>query len=1604
MAQAATIQGGDASNANNFRDPLSSDVNPRTGRLRISVAAPRLPGLGGLDVDLGIDYTQSDQAPPRTVLGLPAMWQFRLSYIVGGRIVINGSQSHALDQRWPCGMKYHVLQDMSLETLNKMPALPFEEAKDQRSLNILSFLDGRKQYFDLHGRLIASADPHGNHILYFYEEPADRSVFFTRLTRIVDTYGQTVSFEYPANGIQITLPPGDGSAQRILYEFDSPTALKAYHDPAGRKTLFTHGGGQLNRRLLTRIQSPNQFETLFTYKTLDVRKEGKASRLDVIHQVIRKAQGIERTTEYNLDPNKDHRNYTGNPTYELSSKDTLMESTDHRYRYVTTVDDGATLTRRTYNRLHLELKTEVYSKSDPGDLITTTLFTYPGQGADVSFPAHNALPKSYERPAQVEVRTYDAGPGGDTKPYRARKTVNAYNDAGQPTATEVSTAAAGGAFQTKRKEVLQYDPRFGLLLLHDVHDYQATGLISAQPVITRVVQTLSSDGSQVVSTQTGFVTDGAFSASRTTRYEYDAAGRVTLQTDTGASGTESSALQTAYTHAPGKHRLTVQQTDAVGDVRSQEYDTATGLLSSETNARGTTTYGYDTLGRKSSTVDPLGVTTTWTYDDATRSTTVVNANGYSATLRDNGFGELLLHTDNAGPQGAARVHNSRTYDALGRLIQETGILGEGSKLTYAYDTRGRLSQLTDSEGNVSTYAYDELQGSQTEFFNGIKLRTQWFDDEQRILQEESFQATPGTSRATLTGHDGNGNVVLQKTGTRAGTAAIAWNSTQRITRDILGNEVRTETTGSDGTTVIHLEDRDLHGQVLRTTRTLQRAGQASAASVQGETCRYDAAGHLLQASNPLGQNETLTYEHGAVKTRQDLAGTLFTRTYDAVGQLTEERFTEGNVIHRFVRAHDNTTRRLTSVEHLAGNQSHGRIEYTYSPEGLLTSTRSLPEDKTLQWEYSATTNQLRCFTDAAGVATRFTYTRGGQVETVSSGSDASAKTLTVGYYSKADSAAHSGKVQSLTFSGGLAIRYQYDGAGRVATVQARAGTQDVLTVAYSYDEATGFITRKVFSSARSPQDVSLNHQVSYQYDGLGQLLHEEVQDPKGVLLTRRTYGYDAAGNVTRQTLTRAGLPDETTGFTYDADNKLLTLQLEGGSPRSLAYDLLGNLTDDGAGRTFQYNALGQLTGFKSKTLNYTYTYHPDGLRKSKCQASQTPVRFYYDGRPSARLVNEIQDATSVSHVQAGDLRFARQVPGQDTQEFLHDQSHVVAALTGQALSGVRYGAYGEQEPVASGPRTFQLQDNPFGYKGEYQDVESGLVYLRARYYDPQLMRFISRDSAPLLNRYQYALGNPVMLTDPSGNLAWWEWLTLGAALVASVVVTIATAGAGSALLAGALASTSTLVSLSAEVGIAVAAGVAGALVGKGVEAFGYSAREGRWGLDRYFDKELGIEVGLAAISGGIGAKASFVGNKVVAKVVGTTGRKAVAAQALVGFAVGSVEALVAEPLLQQFTKGKVDWDERIFGALVGGGFAGAGSTYLGERARHRYLQRTRTTPVVAFNPGTTAGPAISLGSAGGAGDFAAIRSAYRQLDAAGPIRAPKPPAAPAQFLLPGFLP
>ncbi len=114
--------------------------------------------------------------------------------------------------------------------------------------------------------------------------------------------------------------------------------------------------------------------------------------------------------------------------------------------------------------------------------------------------------------------------------------------------------------------------------------------------------------------------------------------------------------------------------------------------------------------------------------------------------------------------------------------------------------------------------------------------------------------------------------------------------------------------------------------------------------------------------------------------------------------------------------------------------------------------------------------------------------------------------------------------------------------------------------------------------------------------------------------------------------------------------------------------------------------------------------------------------------------------------------------------YVYDGHGNVVNLLGS--SGVEkvydYDAYGNQLSIETG------DENPFRYCGEYYDEETGLIYLRARYYSPETGRFISQDPAKDgINWYTYCADNPVAYVDRNG--MWleiaWDIFSLGMSVV-----------------------------------------------------------------------------------------------------------------------------------------------------------------------------------------------------------------------------------------------
>lgn len=177
--------------------------------------------------------------------------------------------------------------------------------------------------------------------------------------------------------------------------------------------------------------------------------------------------------------------------------------------------------------------------------------------------------------------------------------------------------------------------------------------------------------------------------------------------------------------------------------------------------------------------------------------------------------------------------------------------------------------------------------------------------------------------------------------------------------------------------------------------------------------------------------------------------------------------------------------------------------------------------------------------------------------------------------------------------------------------------------------------------------------------------------------------------------------------------------------------------------TYSYDTLSRLTSV-SGAATASYADNGDGLRVSKTTEGGTTVSFAWDPTGIGQLLG---DSTGAAYLWGQGLVAST---FQGTLRYLLDDSlgsPLAQLVGGTVVASARYSAFG-LVAAETGAQTV------IGFAGEQTDTETGFQYLRARYYDPSIGRFITRDPAagPGQNAYPYAGSNPTSRTDPTGLL------------------------------------------------------------------------------------------------------------------------------------------------------------------------------------------------------------------------------------------------------------
>ncbi len=769
--------------------------------------------------------------------------------------------------------------------------------------------------------------------------------------------------------------------------------------------------------------------------------------------------------------------------------------------------------------------------------------------------------------------------------------------------------------------------------------------------------------------------------------------------------------------------------------RFQVASDASGRVVSITDPRGNSErYQYDTAGNLAAFIDKLGRRTNYSYDAVNRLVKTVFPDGSTEQLGYDAVGNLITRIDPSGRQ------TRYEYDPLGRRTAEIlpdntpTNLADNPRRLQSFNAAGEVITSTDELGRQASYAYD-LAGNRTEVtdaLGGVTRTT--FDANHRAVTV--MDALGRTTRLEL---DAQGDIL----------ATIFPDSTRATATYGPGGEMLTWTNAAGETTHYEYDTRLRLAAVIdplgqRTAYAYNDQGNlASTTDANGNATRfeYDLNGKLTAEVLPTGERQTLAYDaDGQVIAKTDFNGVMIRYQYDARGRVTREIRPEQTIQKTYT-----ATGQLATVV-----DSRGTTQYQYDVRDRLIR-KTEPDGRSLQYTYDAAGNILTITTPAGTI--RYQY-------------DALNRPSSVTDQGGGIAASQFDAVSALTRfvdPTGLVEKRTYDAMGRVTGITTTGSSGVIQDFTYSFD---------VVGRRTSIRELN-GRRTDYQYDAAGRLVSETLTDPANGNRST-TYTYDAAGN---RLLRQDSLTGATT-YTYNADNRLLQ-ETTGATTIHYSYDRNGNLLLRNGGPTdrsaFVWNSHDDLVQQTETTLAGTtvihYAYDASGQRISRTVGT-TQVRYLVDtNRPYAQVIDEYSPAGALlaSHVFGpGDGRQISQTLGAARVYYHPDAVGSTMFLTnaaGAVIDQYRYNAFG-QTILHQGTSTVD-----YLFAGEQRDPITGLDYLRARYFDPALGRFTSRDSfgGELNNpvsqhHYLYAHADPVNNRDPSGHL------TLPEVLISSAIV------------------------------------------------------------------------------------------------------------------------------------------------------------------------------------------------------------------------------------------
>ncbi|MDD3793830.1 MAG: M15 family metallopeptidase [Candidatus Gracilibacteria bacterium] len=803
-------------------------------------------------------------------------------------------------------------------------------------------------------------------------------------------------------------------------------------------------------------------------------------------------------------------------------------------------------------------------------------------------------------------------------------------------------------------------------------------------------------------------------------------------------------------------------------------------------------YNYDILDNLTQTTSEVdsgvNLITNYIYDTNSRIIETSSGSGAVESIVYDENGLVLSKTLTIphlnplpGGEGIEQITTNYTYDLNERLIKQ--INPNGSEINFEYDLFDRIIKKINPDNSYTTYTYDKSNNiTKQEIYdeNDILLSKQEFvyDKQNRVIETKNH-ILPNDIIITKTKYDSLGNTIKTIDG-KGNETNYTYDIFSRLIQveDNLGNIVQNSYDKND-----NLVEKKIISSTNKTITTNytydsdNRLVSETNSLNKTKTYTYNKLNQVISTTDEEGNITNYTYTYtGKVKTETKISNSgnkTTTYTYDQMGNMLSVTDSEGNITNY---EYDELNRLVKQI--YADNK---QVNYEYDTNNNLVQ-KTDPNGTIINYTYDSQNRLIsKNITNGNGVVgiTSETYSYDEQGRLIEA-NDSNNHNLEFSYDSL-------GRLINETQSGSLVsyaydnnnnltsvndVNYTYDNLNRVTNI--KQNNTDIATYNYTGLENTSIIYANNTSIIKGFDNLgrinSLNNGVknyNYTYDDVNNITSDSIKNymyddiyrltnvnetNSGTIL--ESFNYDNVGNRINSFNLNTG-----SGASYDYETNILNqyTTLSGSTlsgSLNYTYDNNGNLKNDGE-KTFSYDYKNRLTKVETSSgIIAQYSYDVLDRRYLKELENEKVEYIFSNENILTEKVTDLVNQTTTTKNYINGIGLDDLVAYKENNDIYYfHKNHLgsvegISDSSGNVVVSYEYDSFGNFE-ITSGVDN----GNTRLFTGREYDKEIGLYYNRARYYNPELGRFISRDPIDIVddvNLYSYVGNNGVNYVDLMG--------------------------------------------------------------------------------------------------------------------------------------------------------------------------------------------------------------------------------------------------------------